>query len=97
MLAVGFAFDDFLAPIPQGVVVGDSPLQHNVGVLIESGQLARDIAFLLTFAVVHRVRTRIETRALLKASFGNSVHFNFEIKSTKWIFSVSHRFSLPPR
>src|SRR6266436_4594247 len=89
VLALGLAVDHGLAPVPQRVIVGGTPLENEIRVLVQAGQFAGDVALFRAFAVIDGVRTGIQTRAFSETVAADSIDLQFEVISTKRIFAVT--------
>src|SRR5215470_10845946 len=73
ILALGLPVDSGLPPLPQRVVVGDTPLQGYVGVLVKTSELARDVSLLVAFAIIDHVRASVQPGTLAKSVASNPI------------------------
>src|SRR5215471_8826851 len=73
ILALGLAIDSGFPPLPPSVVVGDTPLQGYVSVLVKTGKLACNVSLLVAFAIIDRVRTGVQPGTFAKAVAGNPI------------------------
>src|SRR5262245_64707185 len=81
VLSLHLSVDGLLPPFPQRRIVGTSPLQRDVRVLVQPGELARGEHLLISLAVLDGILRRIETRRLAESTPIDPVDLDSEIKS----------------
>src|SRR4030095_14993681 len=88
VLSFDLAVDRLFAPVPQLLVVGHTPLERDVRVLVQPWELARR-ELVSAFAVFTRVLGGIEPRGLAEARALNAADLHPEVETVKRIFSVA--------
>src|SRR5262249_26882033 len=91
MATVGDAVDDVLVPVPQLVIGGIAALERDVGVSLQSDELAHGARNISALAIVHGVAVSSQAAAFAEAAHGQAIDFQTEIKCTKRVYSCSCR------